>query len=126
MNNKLKLYCCNQEAKYVDHGPNLQYYFCDNCRKEVCEPIRLDTPSDDPYADVYDKTGQDDIWATLSTLVYTYQDVAYDIHPRFKDLKLMRQEWDTAGLSLEQSDLEHYERIYEAERRRRAVAKATP
>lgn len=29
--------CCDKEAKWIDMGPNLSYWFCESCRKEVEE-----------------------------------------------------------------------------------------
>ena len=31
----IKSFCCDKEARWVDNGPRLQYYYCDVCRKEV-------------------------------------------------------------------------------------------
>jgi len=33
--------CCNRDARFVDNGPNMQYFFCDECRNEVLAPTDL-------------------------------------------------------------------------------------
>lgn len=30
--------CCGLESIWVDHGPKLQYFYCQECKKEVAQP----------------------------------------------------------------------------------------
>lgn len=48
--------CCGIDSRFVDNGPRLQYYFCDECRKEVNESTGIDLPEQvvaDPVPPVY-------------------------------------------------------------------------
>lgn len=34
--------CCGQEARYINNGFNLQYWYCDECKKEVQEKMSVE------------------------------------------------------------------------------------
>lgn len=44
----MKLVCCNKDAVWMDQGPNLQYWFCTECRQEVLQPLALEEKKDIP------------------------------------------------------------------------------
>lgn len=65
--------CCGRDARFVNNGRNLQYFFCDECKKEVEHPDPL------YYLQTLDDENAEDFFKRLEKTML--QDPPTDLHP---------------------------------------------